>query len=119
MHDASQACHSSREESYDADGDLTAVTDGLSHTTSYAYDSMGDLITETDPTGGGTTTYGYDLAGRMTSLTDPDDNTTTWTYTHADEVATEVNPLGFATTYTYSSFAATKRFTGRELRLAA
>ena len=57
--------------SYDYDGDLTAVTDGLSHTTSYAYDAMGDLITETDPTGGGTTTYGYDLAGRMTSFDGP------------------------------------------------
>ena len=57
--------------------------------------------TETDPTGGGTTTYGYDIAGRMTSLTDPDSNITTWTYTHANEVATEVNPLGHPTTYSY------------------
>ena len=62
---------------------------------------MGDLITETDPTGGGTTTYAYDLAGRLTSLTDPDNDITTWTYTHSNEVATEVNPLGFATTYVY------------------
>jgi RHS repeat-associated protein len=62
---------------------------------------MGDLISETEPAGGGTTTYAYDLAGRTTSLTDPDDNITTWTYTQANEVATEVNPLGFSTTYSY------------------
>ena len=38
------------------------------------------MLTETQPSGGGTTTYTYDLAGRLISLTDPDDNITTYTY---------------------------------------
>ena len=41
---------------------------------------MGEVLTETQPSGGGTTTYAYDLAGRLISLTDPDDNITTYTY---------------------------------------
>jgi hypothetical protein len=55
----------------------------------------------------------------MTSPTDPDNNITTCAYNTANEVATEVNPLGYATTYVYRSFAATKRYGVRELRLAA
>ena len=46
----------------------------------YTYDAMGDVLTETDPSGGGTTTYTYDAAGDLLTVTDPDHNTTTYTY---------------------------------------
>ena len=62
---------------------------------------MGQVLTETQPSGGGTTSYAYDLAGRLISLTDPDDNTTTYTYNAANEVVTEKSPTGGLTTYTY------------------
>ena len=56
------------------------VEDGLDHTTTYTYNDRGEVLTETQPSGGGTTTYTYDLAGRLTSVDDPDDNITTYTY---------------------------------------
>ena len=59
------------------------------------------MLTETQPSGGGTTTYTYDAAGDLLSVTDPDDNVTSYTYTAAHQVATETSPTGGVYTYTY------------------
>ena len=77
------------------------VTDGLGHTTSYTYNDMDQVLTETQPSGGGTTTYTYDEGGRLVSLEDPDENTTTYSYNDANEVVTEESPTGGLTTTTY------------------
>lgn len=73
---------------YDADGNLTAMTDATGTTTytfnnlnqltketlpstqsvNYGYDNAGNLTTKTDS--GGTTTYGYDPANQVTSVLD-------------------------------------------------
>jgi large repetitive protein len=55
---------------YDEVGNLTKVSDPLSHDTSYVYDQLGDLATVTDPDGGVTHST-YDLDGDRLSVTDP------------------------------------------------
>ena len=78
---------------------MTAVTDGLSHTTSYAYDAMGDLITETDRTGGGTTTYGYDYRNRLPGAKQGGTVVGTYVYNALDQ-RIEVQDSGGSTTWT-------------------
>jgi YD repeat-containing protein len=42
---------------YDGDGNVLTETDGLGHTTSYTYNDMNQVLTEKQPSGGGTTSY--------------------------------------------------------------
>lgn len=87
---------------YDALGNLTSVTNGLSQTTSYGnynglgqpsavtgpngdtvnytYDARGRVVTKTtNPNGGSATwSYGYDGFGLLASLTGPDGQVTNW-----------------------------------------
>ena len=87
--------------SYDADGDITQVRDANSNY-QYTYNADDEVSTFADNGTTGlplvTLTYGYDGDNNVTTVSDS---------------------LGGLTTYTYSSFAATKGFTRRELRLAA
>ena len=90
---------------YDGDGNVLTVTDGLGHTTSYTYNDMGQVLTETQPSG----RRDHDLhvrRGRQAGqLTDPDSNRTTYTYNDANEVVTEESPTGGLTTTTMTSSA--------------
>ena len=86
---------------YDSAGNEATVTDADGHTTTYVYDSEDRLVSETDPSGGGTTTYTYDPDNNLLTVTDPQSNTTTYTYNAENEVATETSPTGGVTTYTY------------------
>ena len=69
---------------YDPAGNLTSVTqpDGnvpspaSSFTTTYAYDSINELISQTDAAGG-LTTYTYDDVGNLTKVINPVENATT------------------------------------------
>ena len=58
---------------------LTALTDALSHSTTYTYDTAGRLTTETDPLAR-STTYTYDSRGNLITKTKPDGHTITYTY---------------------------------------
>jgi RHS repeat-associated protein len=71
-------------------------------TTSYTYDSAGDLTSVTDPDGG-TTTYTYDSSGNRLTATDPDGRETVWTYDDYHDVLTTTLPGGQVTTTTYNS----------------
>jgi RHS repeat-associated protein len=91
---------------YDPDGNVTATVPGQgnpynsyaacstnspyttssTYQTTYAYDSLGELLTQTAPTtaaapSGQVTTYAYDPAGNQISLVTPDGITATKTYT--------------------------------------
>jgi RHS repeat-associated protein len=64
-------------------GDLCSITDFAGNTTTYAYNSAGDLTSITPPTqsGGtqlGTTTFGYNPLGQLTSKKDGNGNTTSY-----------------------------------------
>jgi RHS repeat-associated protein len=77
---------------YDADGSKTAMTDATG-TSSYAYDSFGEL-TSADNGAGQTTTYAYNADGNVTGIIYPLPSTATWAttdavsyeYDHADEL---------------------------------
>ncbi len=76
--------------SYDADGNKTGMTDATG-TSSYVYDSFGDLTSEKNGAGA-TTGYAYNADGGVTGITYPLPATATWAttdtvsygYDHAD-----------------------------------
>ena len=55
---------------YDAQGNLTQVTDPNGLATNKAYDALNRLVQTTDPKGA-VTSFRYDLKGRLSSVTDP------------------------------------------------
>jgi large repetitive protein len=66
-------------DTYDSVGNLTQVSDPLSHNTTYVYDQLGDVATVTDANGG-VTHHTYDAAGERLSTTDPTGAQTQATY---------------------------------------
>src|SRR3989442_1639230 len=112
---------------YDADGRVTSVTDGDSHTVSVAndvagrqqvvtdstgeltaflsYDEFGDLVQRDDVFGGHTqrTTYTYDSAGRVLSETDPLGHRVSVEYDADGNITALVDPVGRRSTFAYDS----------------
>ncbi|HEX4000854.1 MAG TPA: hypothetical protein VHX65_20065 [Pirellulales bacterium] len=92
---------------YDSNGNpLTTVTPV--GTTSYVYDNLNLLASETDPppTPGAAapkTVYIYDPLGDQLSVTDPSGNKTSETFSSLGEVATATNADNQTTTYTYDA----------------
>jgi RHS repeat-associated protein len=84
--------------------ELATMTDADGHTTSYTYDSMGNMLTMTDALGH-VTTYTYDPTfNMMTSMTDPRGRVTTYTIDPANGNRTqETDPLGQSNHWTYDS----------------
>jgi len=84
-------------------GCSTCTQRGTIHST---YDGQGNLLTKTDALGF-TTTYTYDSNGNVLSASHPDGNghtvTTSYTYNSFAEVLTTTDPLGNVTTNTYDS----------------
>jgi YD repeat-containing protein len=81
---------------YDAQNRLISViapaVNGVSPTTTYNYDTAGNLLARTDPNGA-VTTYIYDTNGNLLSVEDGAGNTVSYTYNANDQVASK-------TTYT-------------------
>jgi RHS repeat-associated protein len=92
-------------DTFDSQLRLTSTTDAtgtpVAATTSYGYDTNGNLTSVTDPNGH-TTTYTYDSADNRTSRTDALDRTTTWTHDPQRDVTSSTDPSGLTTTYTYT-----------------
>jgi len=68
---------------YDTHGNLTSVTDGLGHATTYSnYNALGEVGKVVGPNGD-ETDYTYDARGRVaTKTTHPNGTTATWTYAY-------------------------------------
>ena len=89
-------------------GLLKSATNARSKTTTYDYDSSGNLSKVTSPLGL-KTTMGYDGSGRLTSLRDPRGNVPVppagylgqWDYDNVDHVTTMTDARGNVTTYAY------------------
>lgn len=114
---------------YNDDGFLISFTDEEDHTTEYTrdsgnrvtradypdltfeewtYDSNGNVLTHTSPSGG-LTTYAYyeeeeegGLPGDLKSVTDPLEGELTYTHDEAGRVVTMTDQLGRTTSYTYN-----------------
>jgi len=87
---------------YDDDDRRTAATDANNHTTTSAYDAVGNRTAVTDPNNH-TTTYAYDARNRVTSVTDPLGHSTVSGNDGAGNRTTVTDPLGHATTTQYDA----------------
>ncbi len=108
---------------YDNNGNLTSVTDPLTHQTTNVYDALNRLVRVTDPAAGATvysydaagtllqvndprdlaTRYGVDGLGNQVKLTSPDTGVTAQTFDAAGNVLTRIDARGVTATYTYDS----------------
>jgi YD repeat-containing protein len=91
---------------YDAVGNVIAVTDELFRTTNYTYDNLGRKTAEIDPdpgTGRPTTRYAYDANGNLVSTTDPLGHTTTTAYDLLNRVTKTTDALNNTTISVFSA----------------
>ncbi len=95
---------------YTACSTTSPYTTSSSYQTTYAYDSLGELVTQTAPVtaatspNGQVTTYAYDPTGNQISLVSPDGVTATKTYTPLNLLASVSFSNGTTgNTYTYDA----------------
>ncbi len=87
---------------YDAQNNVTSVTDARGKLTSYGYDGNGNNTTVVQD-GVTVATYTYNASGQVTSFKDGRNNTTTYTYDANGNLESETDALGSKTTYTYDA----------------
>jgi YD repeat-containing protein len=88
---------------YDANGNLTKVTDGLNHATSYSYDRLNRRSTMLDANAK-QTQYGYNAIDQLTTVQDPKGFTTTYTYDGLGNLLQQVSPDTGTTIKTYDDY---------------
>ena len=114
---------------YDANGNLTKVTDGLGHATVQQFDALNRLTQQNQPNPNGagqlgtiktqynaidevtgvtdprtiTTSYNPNAFGETLNLTSPDTGVTTNTYDEAGNLKTKTDAKGQLTTYSYDA----------------
>ncbi|MBI3661256.1 hypothetical protein HY230_12400 [Candidatus Acetothermia bacterium] len=96
--------------SYDAQGNLTAITDPVGLVTRLSYTDDGLLANITNP-GGRTTTFDHDAAGNLVRITDPDGRSRQFAYDVRYRLISEISKRGFTTRYEYN-------FAGRHVKSA-
>ena len=93
-------------------GNVQSSTDALGNTTSYTYDSMGNVLTQSQQLNANTTltwTYTYNSFQEVLTATDPAGNTTTNTYDANGNLLSTTTPppsgsgSGFTTTFQYDT----------------
>lgn len=85
---------------YDADGDVTKMTDSTGETT-YKYDEI-DRMTESKDAHGDVVKYVYNLGNELTELEYPNGKTVTRAYDKADRLKEVKDWLGNTTTFKYN-----------------
>jgi RHS repeat-associated protein len=88
---------------FDAQGNVTTITDRLGHTTHYEYEPAYNKVAQiTDPLGHATT-FGYDTHGNLTTITDALNRTLTMTYDGFGELISISGPSGHASQFEYDA----------------
>ncbi len=78
------------------------ITDANGNTTAYEYDAMNRLAKVVDAMGG-ETSYAYDEVGNRISQTDANGHVTRFVYDHLGGVTKRILPLGMVETFTYDA----------------
>lgn len=87
---------------YDANGNVTKVTDALNHATTMTYDALDRVNTSTDAAGQ-VTAYQHDAAGRVVKVTDPRGNATSYTYDGLGQLWQQASPDTGVTVFAYDA----------------
>ena len=105
---------------YNVTGNMLTSVDGARFTTTYAYNTRGlpTSITPPDPDGTGpltspVTRLAYDSLGRVVTLTNPDSSTQAFTYNAADQMLTNVDELGKTSSFVYDALGRIISYTNR------
>ncbi len=101
----SDALGNSSSAGYDTSNNLTSQTmtiSGQPLTTSYTYDSFGDVRTATDPAGD-TTAFTYNATGQPVSSTDALGNSTFYGYDSNGNLTSTTSPMGLTTSFSYDA----------------
>ncbi len=101
---------------YDDAGRQTSMTEPLSRTTTWSWDNLNRMVSETspDPDGVGvgvtasTTTFGYDILSRLTSVMDPLTKTTQYAYDVAGQLISLTDSVGNNSQWSYDRLGQTK-----------
>ncbi len=88
------------EYTYDANGNLTSVTDPTGAITTYSYNGENQQTSSTDALGE-TTTYAYDTRARVAEVVDPNNHSTRYAYNAAGDLTTRTDAKNHTTTYGY------------------
>lgn len=84
-------------------GEACSTTNANGATTTYGYDSTGELSTISAPSPLGATTISYDADSRVTSVTDGNGATTTYGYDANNDITKVSYPDGTSVSYTYNA----------------
>ncbi len=85
---------------------VSRITDPAGKVTEFSYDGGDKRTNETSAAGtaeASSTTWTYDAVGRLKTQTDANGHTYTWVYDALGRATAETNALGQATTYTYDA----------------
>ncbi|MDD4964570.1 MAG: hypothetical protein PHI11_11710 [Gallionella sp.] len=85
---------------YDANGNVTRVTDPLNRQTIYHYDALNRLLNSTDPANG-ITRYGYDAQDQLLNVTDPNNLVTQYQRDGLGNLTQQTSPDTGVTGYTF------------------
>ena len=95
---------------YDSYGNLLTATTPLGDVTTNTYNARGQVLSVTapDPDGSGSltspeTSFSYDTLGRLTTITNPDASTQQRGYDSADRVTSQTDELGRVTSIAYDN----------------
>ena len=87
---------------YDSNGNLTSVTDPLTKATTRSFDALNRLIASIDPLSG-KTQYQFDANDNLAQVTDPRSANTVYTYDGLGNKTKQTSPDTGVTTYTYDA----------------